>query len=56
MKLVDDPHHKRAKIFKFTKMGMKFANDAKEICEQLDKKYEALLGTDAITKIKGSVD
>ncbi len=56
VKRVDDPNDKRAQIFIFTKLGMKFATDAKEICELLDKKYEALLGTDATTKIRGSVD
>lgn len=55
VKRIDDPNDKRAQIFVFTKSGLKFANDAREICELLDKKYEALLGTDATTKIRSSI-
>lgn len=36
---IDDPNDKRAQIFVFTKEGKKFTKDAKNICEQLDKKY-----------------
>ncbi len=55
VKRIDDPNDKRAQIFVFTKSGIKFASDAKEICKQLDKKYEKLLGIDATTKIRSSI-
>lgn len=55
IKRVDDPNDKRAQLFIFTKTGLDFSKDAKEITNLLDKKYESILGGEATTIIKQTV-
>ena len=52
IKQVVDPNDKRAQLFLFTKLGLKFQKDAQDVIKMLEKKYEKMLGSDVVSKIR----